>query len=91
MPVPVTTAVQVLVCCEVIEVGEQLALTATMVGVVVLLLPLLHADVSSRSLDQYIVKIRGLFKQHGLELDSLRTVHGVGFIFDPEGVSKEGK
>ncbi len=51
----------------------------------------LHADVSSRSLDQYIVKIRELFKQHGQDLSSLRTVHGVGYIYDPEGVSKDGK
>lgn len=42
----------------------------------------IHADVKSRSLDQYIVKIRDLYKRHGLTLDSFRTVHGVGYIYD---------
>lgn len=51
----------------------------------------LHADVRSRSLDQYIVKVRDLFKKHGIELAAFRTVHGVGYIFDPKGVSHEGK
>ena len=50
-----------------------------------------HADVKSRSLDQYIVKVRDLFESHGLSLDSFRTVHGIGYIFDPKGVSKEGR
>jgi DNA-binding response OmpR family regulator len=50
----------------------------------------LHADVKSRSLDQYIVKVRELFKAHGIILDVFRTVHGVGYIFDPAGVSREG-
>jgi len=49
-----------------------------------------HADVKSRSLDQYIVKVRELFKEHGIVLDAFRTVHGVGYIFDPAGASKEG-
>ena len=44
----------------------------------------IHADVKSRSLDQYIVKVRELFKRHDLSLDSFRTVHGVGYIFEPE-------
>jgi DNA-binding response OmpR family regulator len=42
-----------------------------------------HADVKSRSLDQYIVKVRNLFKTHGISLDAFRTVHGVGYIFEP--------
>lgn len=42
----------------------------------------IHADVRSRSLDQYIVKIRELYKRHGLNLDAFRTVHGVGYIYD---------
>lgn len=42
----------------------------------------IHADVRSRSLDQYIVKIRELYKRHELTLDSFRTVHGVGYIYD---------
>lgn len=44
----------------------------------------IHADVRSRSLDQYIVKIRELYKRHGLTLDAFRTVHGVGYIYDTE-------
>ena len=51
----------------------------------------LHADVRSRSLDQYVVKIRDLCKQHNVDLAPFRTVHGVGYIFDPQGVSQEGK
>ena len=45
----------------------------------------IHADVRSRSLDQYIVKVRELFRKHGIELDNFRTVHGVGYIFEPSG------
>jgi DNA-binding response OmpR family regulator len=44
----------------------------------------LHADVKSLSLDQYIVKVRDLFKEHGISLDAFRTVHGVGYIFEPD-------
>jgi len=51
----------------------------------------IHADVKSRSLDQYIVKVRDLFSAHGLELNAFRTVHGIGYIFDPRGVSTEGR
>ena len=47
----------------------------------------IHADVKSRSLDQYIVKVRELFKRHDLHLNAFRTVHGVGYIFDPSNVS----
>lgn len=50
----------------------------------------IHADVKSRSLDQYIVKVRDLFSAHGLDLKAFRTVHGIGYIFDPRGESKEG-
>jgi DNA-binding response OmpR family regulator len=42
----------------------------------------IHADVRSRSLDQYIVKMRDLYKRHDLTLDTFRTVHGVGYIYD---------
>ncbi|MGC6424964.1 MAG: response regulator transcription factor [Lentimonas sp.] len=45
----------------------------------------IHADVRSRSLDQYIVKIRDLFKRHDLSLDAFRTVHGVGYIYNVKG------
>ncbi|HEY8903756.1 MAG TPA: response regulator transcription factor [Chthoniobacterales bacterium] len=48
----------------------------------------IHADVKSRSLDQYIVKVRELFKRNGLTLDSFRTVHGVGYILGPEDDAK---
>lgn len=51
----------------------------------------IHADVRSRSLDQYVVKVRELFSEHGLDLSAFRTVHGIGYIFDPKGVSKEGR
>jgi len=51
----------------------------------------IHADVKSRSLDQYIVKVRDMFSDHGLDLSAFRTVHGIGYIFDPKGVSKEGR
>jgi DNA-binding response OmpR family regulator len=47
----------------------------------------IHADVKSRSLDQYTVKVRDLFSAHGLDLSAFRTVHGIGYIFDPRGVS----
>ena len=51
----------------------------------------MHADVKSRSLDQYIVKVRDMFTEHGLSLDSFRTVHGIGYIFDPKGTVKSAK
>lgn len=51
----------------------------------------IHADVKSRSLDQYIVKVRDLFSSHGLDLTAFRTVHGIGYIFDPRGISNEGR
>ena len=44
----------------------------------------IHADVKSRSLDQYIVKIRTLFAQHQLDLACFSTVHGVGYIYKPQ-------
>jgi DNA-binding response OmpR family regulator len=46
----------------------------------------MHADVRSRSLDQYIVKVRGLFEKHGLPLTCLRTIHGIGYQYDPAAV-----
>ena len=42
-----------------------------------------HADVRSRSLDQYIVKIRAAFAAQGISLDCFSTVHGIGYIFEP--------
>ncbi|MEM0965644.1 MAG: response regulator transcription factor [Verrucomicrobiota bacterium] len=42
-----------------------------------------HANLKSRSLDQYVVKVRDLFKRHNCDDAAFRTVHGVGFIYDP--------
>ncbi len=44
-----------------------------------------HADVRSRSLDQYIVRLREAFTKHHQDLAAFRTIHGVGYIYDPEG------
>lgn len=44
-----------------------------------------HADTRSRSLDQYIVKIRSLFESHGLNTNGFETVHGVGYRYDSVG------
>ncbi len=51
----------------------------------------MHADIKSRSLDQYIVKVRELYATHGLTLDAFRTVHGIGYIFDPKATVKKGR
>lgn len=48
----------------------------------------IHADVRSRSLDQYVVKIRNMFIKHKASLDSFRTIHGVGYLYDPNNVVK---
>jgi len=48
----------------------------------------IHADVRSRSLDQYIVKIRDTFSQNGCDLKPFNTIHGIGYIYDPENVAK---
>ena len=50
----------------------------------------IHADVRSRSLDQYIVKVRDLFLHHGIDLAAFRTIHGVGYIYDPQGTAQVG-
>ena len=44
----------------------------------------IHADVRSRSLDQYIVRIRNLLSKNDCDHSSFRTVHGVGYIYDPD-------
>ncbi len=41
-----------------------------------------HADVRSRSLDQYIGRIREVFGRHGGDLSAFRSIHGVGYIYD---------
>jgi len=45
----------------------------------------IHANVRSRSIDQYIVKIREICRTSSAGAEALRTVHGIGYIFDPEG------
>jgi DNA-binding response OmpR family regulator len=42
-----------------------------------------HANLRSRSLDQYVVKIRNLFSQNGADLDCFRTIHGIGYWYEP--------
>lgn len=49
----------------------------------------IHANVKSRSLDQYIVKARDLLKSGGVNLDCFRTVHGIGYIYDPAGLNPD--
>ena len=49
----------------------------------------IHADIRSRSLDQYIVKIRDLFKRKGVPLDNLKTIHGIGYQYEPLARSTE--
>ncbi|KAF0095075.1 MAG: winged helix family two component transcriptional regulator [Puniceicoccaceae bacterium 5H] len=49
----------------------------------------IHADVRSRSLDQYIVKIRNCFNSHGQSLDAFKTIHGVGYIYNREVTAEE--
>ena len=44
----------------------------------------MHADVKSRSLDQYIVKVREMFRANKLSLAEFRTVHSIGYIFEPD-------
>jgi two-component system alkaline phosphatase synthesis response regulator PhoP len=40
-----------------------------------------YANVKSRSLDQYIVKIRQMLKENSADADALRTLHGIGYIY----------
>jgi DNA-binding response OmpR family regulator len=45
-----------------------------------------HADINSRSLDQYVVRIRRLFRKNNcMAIDSLRTIHGVGYLYSARG------
>ena len=41
-----------------------------------------HADLRSRSLDQYIVKVREMYLKHGIDMTSFKTVHGIGYIYE---------
>jgi two-component system alkaline phosphatase synthesis response regulator PhoP len=40
-----------------------------------------YANARSRSLDQYIVKIRQLLKENGADASCLHTLHGIGYIY----------
>ncbi|HVT72954.1 MAG TPA: response regulator transcription factor [Lacunisphaera sp.] len=66
-----------------------LAYLSTHVGVVITRKELIHsvwgihADIRSRSLDQYIVKVRAAFEKNGISLACFKTVHGIGYIFEP--------
>ena len=40
-----------------------------------------YANVKSRSLDQYIVKIRQFLKDNNAHPEALRTLHGIGYIY----------
>jgi DNA-binding response OmpR family regulator len=51
----------------------------------------IHADVRSRSLDQYIVRIRSLLTKNNCDFNAFRTVHGVGYIYDPEHKNPDGE
>ena len=48
-----------------------------------------HADTRSRSVDQYITKIRVLFEKHAEGLGSLRTLHGIGYWYDAKTLQKK--
>ncbi len=48
-----------------------------------------HADTRSRSVDQYITKIRVLFEKHAEGLGCLRTLHGIGYWYDPKAQVKK--
>jgi two-component system alkaline phosphatase synthesis response regulator PhoP len=51
-----------------------------------------HADVRSRSLDQYIAKIRDAFAGFGRDLDCFRTIHGIGYWYEPApAAERDGK
>ncbi|MGF1531364.1 MAG: response regulator transcription factor [Puniceicoccaceae bacterium] len=41
-----------------------------------------HADLKSRSLDQYVVRIRDRFKEQECPSTAFRTIHGIGYIYD---------
>ena len=51
----------------------------------------IHADVRSRSLDQYIVKIRDYYNSHDCSMDAFRTIHGVGYIYDSEEKAEDSE
>jgi two-component system alkaline phosphatase synthesis response regulator PhoP len=48
-----------------------------------------YASVRSRSLDQYVVKIRQLLQRNGLDPSVLRTLHGIGYLYRTEPVPEK--
>jgi DNA-binding response OmpR family regulator len=48
-----------------------------------------NADTRSRSVDQYITKIRVLFEKYAQGLGCLRTLHGIGYWYDSKVLSKK--
>lgn len=42
----------------------------------------IHANPKSRSVDQYIVKIRTMLSENGCSDTTFRTIHGVGYFYD---------
>jgi two-component system alkaline phosphatase synthesis response regulator PhoP len=50
-----------------------------------------HANVRSRSLDQYIAKIRDAFQKLGRGLECFRTIHGIGYWYEPAADGKPAK
>ena len=48
-----------------------------------------HADTRSRSVDQYITKIRISFEKYAQGLNCLRTLHGIGYWYDPKALHKK--
>ena len=48
-----------------------------------------QADTRSRSVDQYITKIRVLFDKYAEGLGCVRTLHGIGYWYDPKAQVKK--
>ncbi|MDR3274172.1 MAG: response regulator transcription factor [Puniceicoccales bacterium] len=44
-----------------------------------------HANVRSRSMDQYIVKLRQIFRNNECFMEKLRTLHGIGYMYIKNG------
>lgn len=42
------------------------------------------ANIRSRSMDQYIVKLRQMFKNNGYSMDAVKTLHGIGYMYSME-------
>jgi DNA-binding response OmpR family regulator len=43
----------------------------------------IHANINSRSLDQYIVKIRNIYNKNSkTDIDKFKTIHKIGYIYE---------